>query len=145
MDEAALDKLISDIQAYLRDSDQQEPAGHPAPPAQERAPEGVPPGLGTRSMARSARVARLLEVCAYGWAACLVMLLSALLWFAPPREVGGIAQILILGVFGVFTTLALIGGAHRISTLLRIERNTREILRLRRRQNALLSRLVDRS
>lgn len=145
MDDHALDKLITDIQDFLREAEPQhggQSAEVPDKTTETRSTTAVP---ATRALARSARVARLLEACAYGWLVCIVAAVTYLIWREPPTDASGIAQVIVLCTFGVFTTLALLGGAHRLATLLRIERNAREILRLRRRQNALLSRFVDRS
>ena len=141
MDDSALDKLIADIQDFLREAEDKKVAP-PAEPVRESAPQ-VPRTV-SRSLRRSAQVARLLEVAAFAWAAFIVGIVCYLVWTEPLRDAASAVQLGMLCTFGLFTTLALIGGAHRISALLRIERNTREILRLRRRQNVLLSRIADR-
>jgi len=144
MDDHALNKLISDIQDFLREQDGKATAVSPSIESTADPQHLAAPRTLSRAIQRSARAARLLEMCAYGWA---VFITSVILWFAwkeQPATFESIQNILLLCTFGLFTTLALIAGAHRIATLLRIEKNTREILRLRRRQNAILSRLLDR-
>lgn len=143
MDDAALDKLIADIQDFLRTSEVKKIA-EPAPAEAPREGGAPNPRSVSRSIHRSARVARLLEACGYGWAAFVFVVVLYVLLTSPPRDMVAVAQFMMLCTFGLFTTLALISGSHRIRALLRIERNTREILRLRRRQNAILSRIADR-
>lgn len=145
MDEATLDKLIADIQDFLRGAGDPKVDDAPRGGAPARDTGAPAPTPTARSLARSARMARLLEVCAYGWLACIVAVVGYLVWAVPPRDASGVAQVILLCTFGLFTTLTLLGGSHRLAALLRIERNAREILRLRRRQNALISRLLDRS
>ena len=144
MDDSALDKLITDIQDFLREADSPAPAKPVRPRDRERESVATATTPASRALTRSARVARLLEVLAFGWLACIATVVGYLMWREPPRDAAGIFQVVVLCTFGVFTTLTLLGGAHRLAALLRIERNAREILRLRRRQNALLSRFVDR-
>ncbi len=144
MDNSALDKLIADIQSFLRESKPQKPGRAIRQVARNRESVPAAPAPALRALTRSARVARLLEVLAYVWMGCIVTVVTYLLWREPPVDAAGIFQVAVLCTFGVFTTLTLLGGAHRLATLLRIERNAREILRQRRRQNALLSRYVDR-
>ena len=145
MDDAALDKLISEIQEFLRDSEQDDTVGEPAPvkATVHTATSGT--RLTTRAMMRTARIARVMEMCAYSWAMCVLVALIGLLGFQRPLDGQATVQIFAVAAFGVFTTLTLLGSAQRLTTLLRIERNTREVLRLRRTQNTLLARLVDRN
>lgn len=127
-----MDKLMNDIQQYLREENRKRPFRRPsssatAEPAAKRAliPRPTIVGLIT-----------LLSACAVGSITVAILLLGFL--GSSAHDAGGAIWLLAVGGCGIFFTSTLVSAWKRLVLLNQIEENTRQILASKLEANALL-------
>ena len=136
MNEDYMDKLMSDIQQYLREENRRKPVrrpGSPAPtePSVKRTPIPRPIFVG---------LITLLSACAVGSITVAILLLGFI--GSSAHDANGTIWLLAVGGCGIFFTTTLVSAWKRLVLLSQIEENTRQILATKLEANALLDHLM---
>lgn len=136
MDREYIDKLISDIQQYLKEEDQKkeikETLEPPPTPATEK----------SISFPKSMVLELVLLLSAITTAVLTITILALGIFGGKSTAVAGTMTLLAVGGCGIFFTAILISVWKRISLLTQIEENTRLILASKLETNMLLERLM---
>lgn len=130
MNQDYMERLVSDIQEYLKSEEQQGRSGHKDSPHEtESARRRFRPNtlVGTTT---------LLAACAVGSITVAIMLLGIL--GGPADEPVSAIWLFVAGGCGVFFSTMLISSWKRLVLLARIERNTRLILQSKQAANEML-------
>jgi hypothetical protein len=136
MNKDYMNKLISDIQEYLREEDMKAKRERYLTSEPEPAPAGR---LRLRRPVYSVLIT-LFSACALGSITVAILLMG--LVGGPRIDSVGTIWLLAAGGCGIFFSAMLISVWKRLVVLVQIERNTRQILDSRHRTNELLERLV---
>lgn len=134
MNEDYIEKLVSDIQQYLREEEE----GRQIAP-HEPSDIAVPPSKGKRHRILVGLM-MLLSACAIGSITVAILLLG-LIGNATKNPID-IMALLAMGGCGIFFSTMLVSVWKRLLLLQQIEKNTRQILESKQRANALLEYFV---
>ncbi len=136
MNEDYMDKLMDDIQRYLREESRKRPAkrsGSPAPVESSAKRTLLPrPTL--------VGLLTLLSACAVGSITVAILLLGFL--GSSAHDASTTIWLLAVGGCGIFFTSTMVSAWKRLVLLSQIEENTREILESKLETNALLDHLM---
>jgi hypothetical protein len=136
MDREHIDKLINDIQQYLKDEDQKKEI------KKTFQPPPAPEMKRSISFPRSIILELVLLLSATTTAILTITILALGIFGGKSTAVAGTMTLLAIGGCGIFFTAILISVWKRISLLTQIEENTRLILASKLETNVLLERLM---
>ncbi len=136
MNEDYMDKLMNDIQQYLREENRKRPLTRPGTSAP------VEPSAKRTLVPRPTIVGliTLLCACAVGTITVAILLFGFL--GSPAHDANGTIWLLAVGGCGIFFTSMLVSAWKRLVLLSQIEENTRQILASKLEANALLEHLM---
>lgn len=139
MDREYMDRLMQDIQQYLRDeATKKQVTKHASAPAPENA--AIASLKTPLPKAIHMELMLLISACATGFLTLGILLLG--LYGAKSEAVVGIMTLLSIGGCGIFFTAVLVSIWKRLIVLRQIEENTRLILVTKLEANAMLERLM---
>jgi hypothetical protein len=135
MNEDYIEKLVSDIQEFLREEDRHKDIGHYMVPD-----TGVTSNRTRNSL--FVGILMLLSACAVGSITIAILLFGFI--GNPSRNPVDTLGLLAVGACGIFFAAMLVSVWKRLVLLQQIEKNTRSILESKQRANALMEYFIER-